>query len=177
MRIISGVLGGRTFDAPRGHKTHPMSEKARGGLFSALGDISGLIVLDAFAGSGALSFEAVSRGAKSTVAIDADHQAVETIKRNINRLNISGKIKVTKANSSGWSDKNDQAKFDLVFAAPPYDNLQHNLVEKLVRHLNEAGIYVLDWPKGEPVLKLKGLDIVKQKNYGDAELVFYKKIS
>lgn len=154
-----------------------MSEKARGGLFSALGDIDGLTVLDAFAGSGALSFEAISRGAKSAIAIDADHQAVETIKQNVKRLNLLTKIKVIKANSSGWSNKNDQSRFDLVFVAPPYDNLQHNLIEKLIRHLNSTGIYILDWPKGEPILKLSGLEIIKQKNYGDAQLVFYRKVS
>ena len=60
MRVISGKFGGQLFDAPKGHRTHPMSEKVRGALFSVLGDISGLTVLDAFAGSGALSIEAIS---------------------------------------------------------------------------------------------------------------------
>ncbi|MCB6771180.1 RsmD family RNA methyltransferase, partial [Veillonella atypica] len=49
MRIIAGQLGGRTFDAPRGHRTHPMGDKIRGALFNILGDISGLTVFDAFA--------------------------------------------------------------------------------------------------------------------------------
>ena len=62
MRIIAGSLGGRVFKAPSGHRTHPMSEKIRGAIFNALGDISDLTVLDAFTGSGALCFEAVSRG-------------------------------------------------------------------------------------------------------------------
>ena len=72
MRIIAGYLGGRQFNSPRSNRTHPMSDKARGGLFNALGDISGLTVLDAFAGSGALSFEAISRGAESVIAVDID---------------------------------------------------------------------------------------------------------
>jgi 16S rRNA (guanine966-N2)-methyltransferase len=54
MRIISGRLGGRQFEAPKGHKTHPMSEKMRGALFNVLGDISGLNVFDAYGGSGAM---------------------------------------------------------------------------------------------------------------------------
>lgn len=177
MRIIAGALGGRNFDAPKGHRTHPMSEKARGGLFSALGDISGLTVLDAFAGSGALSFEAISRGAKSAVAIDIDKNAADIIKRNAKDLKITDKVKVIRANASGWSDNNKQAQFDLVFIAPPYDDLQPNLVKKLTRHLKDSGICVLDWPKNETVLTLEGLEIVKQKNYGDAQLVFYGKIS
>ncbi|MBX4199607.1 RsmD family RNA methyltransferase, partial [Candidatus Saccharibacteria bacterium] len=53
MRIISGQLKGRNFASPRGHKTHPMSDKMRGALFNILGDIEGLSFLDAFSGSGA----------------------------------------------------------------------------------------------------------------------------
>lgn len=154
-----------------------MSEKARGGLFSALGDISGLTVLDAFAGSGALSFEAVSRGAKSALAIDIDRNAADTIKRNAKNLSITKSVKPIRANASGWSDNNDQARFDLIFVAPPYDDLQLKLVNKLTRHLVEAGIFVLDWPNNEDIPELTGLRIVKDKNYGDAQLVFYKKIS
>jgi 16S rRNA (guanine966-N2)-methyltransferase len=176
MRVIAGSLGGRQFDAPKGHRTHPMSEKARGGLFSALGDISGLTVLDAFAGSGALSLEAISRGAKSAVAIDIDKNAADTIKRNAKILKVTDKIKVVRANASGWSDNNQQKQFDLVFIAPPYDDLQPNLVNKLVRHLKKSGVYVLDWPKNEAILAINGLEIVKSKNYGDAQLVFYRKV-
>ena len=176
MRIIAGVLGGRNFDSPKGHRTHPMSEKARGGLFSALGDISDLTILDAFAGSGALSFEAISRGAESAVAIDIDKNAADTIKRNAASLKLAGKVKVIRANASGWSDNNPNEHFDLVFIAPPYDDLQPNLVVKLSRHLEEDGIFVLDWPKNEVLLKIDGLEQIKQKNYGDAQLVFYRKI-
>ena len=53
MRVISGWLGGRIFESPHGHRTHPMSDKIRGAVFGVLGDIKGLTVLDAFAGSGA----------------------------------------------------------------------------------------------------------------------------
>lgn len=153
-----------------------MSEKARGGLFSALGDISELTVLDAFSGSGALSLEAISRGAKNAVAIDIDKNAADTISRNAKSLKVTDKIKVIRANASGWSDNNQQAQFDLVFIAPPYDDLQPNLAVKLSRHLKNSGIYVLDWPKNEDILKIDGLEVVKQKNYGDAELIFYKKV-
>ena len=60
MRIIAGTLGGRNFDS-KSQATHPMSEKMRGALFNVLGDIDGLKVLDCFAGSGAIGFEAISR--------------------------------------------------------------------------------------------------------------------
>src|SRR3954470_23836038 len=101
MRIIAGQLKGQQFQAPHGHKTHPMSDKMRGALFNVLGDIEGLTFLDAFAGSGALAFEAASRGAKAVTAIEIDNSAHKTIGQNIKALHISTQVKAVKANTGG----------------------------------------------------------------------------
>src|SRR3982751_643389 len=113
MRIIAGTLKGRIFQEPHGHRTHPMSDKVRGALFNALGDIEGLTVLDAFAGSGALSFEAVSRGAKDTIAIDHDRHAIRALKENVTSLGLDGSVKAINANSSSWSGNNPDTRFDI----------------------------------------------------------------
>jgi 16S rRNA (guanine966-N2)-methyltransferase len=176
MRIISGKLGGRSFKSPPGHRTHPMSDKARGALFSALGDISGLTVLDAFAGSGALSFEAVSRGATHAQAIDSDKNAQKTIADNIDTLDLTSSIKLIRANVSAWSDSNPDHQFDLVLCDPPYDYLQPNLLQKLVRHVEPTGMFVLSWPKGEAIPVFPGLNLLKASPQGDAVLVFYRRI-
>jgi 16S rRNA (guanine966-N2)-methyltransferase len=175
MRIIAGKLGGRVFQAPHGHRTHPMADKIRGALFNVLGDIEGLTVLDAFAGSGGLSFEAISRGAKSAIAIDHDGPAHKTLMRNIQDLGLEQEVKATKANASGWSDNNPEAQFDIVILAPPYDNLQKNLLAKLVKHTKDDGILVLDWPGKEEIPEFDGLEQITDKNYGDAQLIFYHK--
>src|SRR4051812_43097697 len=99
MRIIAGTMGGRTFSSPHGHRTHPMSDKMRGALFNTLGDIGGLTILDAFAGSGALSFEAVSRGARHATAIDSDRSAQQTITENIRSLSLNKHVKLIKASA------------------------------------------------------------------------------
>ncbi len=175
MRIIAGRLGGRIFGSPKGHRTHPMADRVRGGLFNALGNIEGLTVLDPFAGSGALSFEAVSRGAKSVVAIEIDKRAQDAIKTNIQALNVPGSVKLIHANAGSWSDTNPVAQFDIVLAAPPYDDLQLNLVQKLTRHSKSGGLFVLDWPGKTEIPRLDGLEVITQKSYGDAQLVFYRK--
>lgn len=108
MRVIAGTLGGRLFASPNGHRTHPMSDKMRGALFNILGDISGLRVLDAFAGSGALSFEAISRGAAVVVAIERDRRAQQTIVENVDSLGIADEIQVVRANAKAWLRKNKQ---------------------------------------------------------------------
>ena len=174
MRVIAGSLKGRTINTPKGHRTHPMAERVRGGLFNALGDISGLTILDAFAGSGALAIEAVSRGAKNVVAIDIDKKANDILRRNIDNLKVPN-IKAINANAGGWSDKNLDTLFDIVFAAPPYDDIKLNLLDKLVQHVRPDGLYVLDWPGDKEIPKFEKLEKVSYKSYGDAALVFYRK--
>lgn len=174
MRIITGSLRGLTFDSPTGHRTHPMSEKVRGALFNLLGDVRGLTFLDAFAGSGALSFEAISRGAKQAVAIDIDKKAYETMAKNVQKLGIRDQVKIIRANASSWSDNNPEVRFDIVIAAPPYDDLQLQVVTKLIKHIKPGGLFVLDWPGKQPAPAIGGLEIIANKNYGDAQLIFYK---
>lgn len=178
MRVVAGKLGGRTFDAPRTNKTHPMSERMRGALFNALGELDGLSVLDAFGGSGALSFEAISRGASNSLITDVDRIAHETIVKNIKTLGLEAYIKAVRINVSKWSQGHSAEQFDLVLANPPFDGINIQTVERLVRHVKPGGLLVLSWPTAEsapaiPKLELAG---VKEKNYGDAQLVFYRKV-
>ena len=177
MRIIAGFLRGRLLHEPHGHKSHPMSGKVRGALFNTLGDIEGLTFLDAFAGSGALAFEAISRGAKSALAIEKDRAAHSVIEKNVEELRLGRQIKVVRANAGGWSVHNMKKKFDIVILAPPYDDLQTNLLQTLAeRHLKRYGLMVLDWPGKVAAPDFDGMAIAVDKNYGDAQLIFYKKV-
>lgn len=174
MRIISGNLGGRSFQSPKGHRTHPMSERARGALFNMLGDIQGLTVLDAFAGSGALSLEAISRGASHATAIDIDKNAAAVIDSNAQSLGIDNQIKVIRANASGWSDNNPEETFDIVLLDPPHDKLQLPTIQKLARHTRPGGLLVLSWPGKKTAPAIKGLDHIATKDYGDMQLITYR---
>ncbi len=175
MRVIAGSLGGRVFDTPKGQRTHPMGDRVKGGLFNALGDITNLTVLDAFAGSGALSIEAISRGADSSLAIDFDKKAFKVLTKNIGELKLKDKIKAVNANVSSWSDNNNAVVFDLALADPPYDNLQLSLIQKLTRHIKDGGLYVVSWPVKLNVPVLDDAQQIKLLEYGDAQLVFYRK--
>ncbi len=175
IRIISGDLKGRKLITPKGQRTHPMGDRVRSGLFNALGDIKDLMVLDAFGGSGALSVEALSRGASSALIIEIDAQAQAVIEKNILVLGLRGIAKLVKANCSTWSDRNPEQTFDLVFAAPPYDDLQEGTLQKLVRHVKPGGLYILDWPGGKKLPELDGLNFIKELQFGDACIGFYRK--
>ncbi len=149
MRIIAGRLGGRMFDSPKTHRTHPMSEKARGALFNALGDIEELTMLDAYAGSGAVAFEAVSRGAAAVTAIDVDTDAIKTVAANAKALGVDDTVTVLRKNISGWSRNNTHKTFDIVVADPPYTDIRPDVIERLGEHLLPGGTFVLSWPKSE----------------------------
>jgi 16S rRNA (guanine966-N2)-methyltransferase len=175
MRIIAGELGGRIFDSPHTHRTHPMSDRVRGALFNTLGDITGLTIFDAYAGTGALSFEAISRGASSALAIDVDKDAYLCIVENVEKLGLKDQVMVLRKNVSGWSRNIQHKTFDIVLADPPYNDIRPNVIERLFGHLNTGGMLVLSWPGSEPVRQFDGVDVVTAKKYGDAQLVFYRK--
>ena len=176
MRIVGGRLSGRVIEAPTGHRTHPMSEKIRGALFSILGDIDGLSVLDACAGSGAIGIEASSRGAARVILIERDKHAQTSIDKNIKELGLSRKIKLINANAGTWSDNNVAQEFDIVILDPPYNEVRSSILDKLARHVAVGGVLVLSLPS-EFTLRLNEVfSFVKEKKYGDAKLVFFRRI-
>lgn len=174
MRIIAGSLGGRNFNSPRGHKTHPMSEKMRGALFNALGELDGLDVLDAYGGSGAMSFEAISRGARSAVCIDVDRDAYDCIRQNIATLRVRD-IQVVRANAASWSQNNPDALFDLVICDPPYDDIKQSQLQQLATHVASGGLFVASLPKDYTRPIFSGFVYERDKAYADGSLVLYRR--
>lgn len=176
MRIIAGKLGGRKFDSPMSKRTHPMSDKVRGALFNALGDLHGLTVLDAFAGSGALSFEAISRGAASAVAVDIDKAAYKTIAHNVELLHLEDVVRVLRKNAASWARSDQAGQYDVVLCDPPYNDIRPDILQRLAQLVKPGGVFVLSWPGNEPVRPFEGLTEISANKHGDAQLVFYRRI-
>ena len=122
MRIIAGAWRGRLLDAPPGIATRPTADRVRETLFSMLasrlGSFEGLRVADLFAGSGALGFEALSRGASSATFVERDSTAIAAIRANAERLGAADRITILSANALNLPSA---GPFDLVFADPPYE--------------------------------------------------------
>lgn len=153
-----------------------MSEKARGALFNMLGDIEGLSVLDAFAGSGALSIEAISRGASSAVAIDVDKRAYRALTENIESLQLEDKIQAIRANSSTWA-KNTDDMYDLVLLDPPYDDINPLHLYSLAERVLSGGLLVLSIPDHfRPRFDAKEWDLVSTKKYAAANVLVYRRV-
>jgi 16S rRNA (guanine966-N2)-methyltransferase len=119
MRIIAGKWRGRILEAPPGLATRPTADRARETLFSMLasrlGSFEELRIADLFAGSGALGFEALSRGALSATFVENDSKAVAAIRRNVEKLGAEAMVLSGSALALPRSEP-----FDLIFADPPY---------------------------------------------------------
>ncbi len=175
MRIIAGSLKGRLFEAPKGHKSHPMGDKQRGALFNTLGDITGLTVLDLYAGSGALSFEAISRGASRVTAVELDQTAQDSIVNNIHSLGLQESVTLASSRVASWSKKHITDWYDVVLCDPPYDRVLEGSIQKLTTHVARGGIFVLSWPSKLSIPEFKSLELIKSNTYANARIIFYKK--
>lgn len=176
VRIISGLFGGRTIAAPDRSSTHAMSERGRNALFNSLGDsVHGTSVLDAFAGSGALGIEAISRGASHATFVEKDRLAAKIIQNNVDMLGISGTTNVVKAGVASWQSANNHEQFDLIFADPPYEDVQFSTVAGLFGLLKPNGLMVLSHPGIGEVPVQDGIVVVDNRSYGSLHLTLFRK--
>ena len=121
MRIIAGAWRGRPLEAPPGQATRPTGDRVRETLFSMLasrlGSFEELRVADLFAGSGALGFEALSRGAAHSTFVERDAPAAAVIRRNADKFGASDRVRILSGSALSLPQSEP---FDLVFADPPY---------------------------------------------------------
>lgn len=168
VRITSGKFRGRTITTPGG-KTHPMGERERLALFNMIMDlVPGAVVLDAYAGSGALGIEALSRGAKEVVFVENNRGAARVISENLKTLDAEGEVLVARIPDFETDDL-----FDLVLADPPYDSFDLTEVAELGRYVRRGGVLVLSHPGEAPLIK--GLNSEKSRKYAGATISVYVK--
>jgi 16S rRNA (guanine966-N2)-methyltransferase len=172
VRVVAGEFKGRRLHAPRGRRTRPTADRVREALFSILGDVSGLRVLDLFAGSGALGIEALSRGASEAVFVDDDARAVEAIRRNLDA--VGAPAEVHRRDVLRYLAGAAGERYDLVFVDPPYDSavrLGGPLSESLPALLGDQGRIVTESDKRSP-LALE-LPLVLERAYGDTRVAVH----
>ena len=178
MRIISGQWRGRPLVAPKGELTRPTADRTRETLFSMLvsriGSFEGLRVADLYAGSGALAFEALSRGAERAVLVENDRAALDAIGANAAKLGATAAIEL-RAMSAARLPR--QLPFDLVFADPPYDKGSGSAVAKAVaaaEWLNPGGWLAIETAKGDHVEAPEALSIEATRDVGRARLTLLR---
>ena len=182
MRIISGSARGRSIEAPKGRDTRPTLDRVREAMFGMVQfDVENALVLDLFAGSGALGLEALSRGADEAVFCDSDRAACAVIEKNLASFGFSSRAQVHLTDCFSLVERlrASNRKFSLVFIDPPY---QSGLYEKTLDALTASGILddgcivIIEHPKklcigiGDP-----RFTVGKPHSYGDTavtKLVF-----
>jgi 16S rRNA (guanine966-N2)-methyltransferase len=122
LRVIAGVAGGLRLVAPEG-AARPTTDRVKESLFAALGPdaIDGVVVLDLFAGSGALGVEALSRGATRAVFVDRDRHAVDAVRANLATTRLADRAEVHATTAEAYLRRAGDPGFGLVFLDPPYD--------------------------------------------------------
>jgi 16S rRNA (guanine966-N2)-methyltransferase len=166
VRVVAGAFKGRTLQAPRGQRTRPTADRVREAVFSMLGPVEGLRVLDLFAGSGALAIEALSRGAAEAVLVERDQRALAAIGRNVEATGAAATVR--RRDALAYLRDCEDGPFDLVFADPPYDaasRLAAPLAERLPRILSGGGRTVIESDKRNPLIL--DLPLLREREYGD----------
>lgn len=175
IRIVAGEFGGRKIDAPDRRSTHAMSERARGAMFNSLSEtVAGARVLDAFAGSGAIGIEALSRGAATAVFVEKDRIACKIIAKNLTMLGLEERAQLIRTTVSNWLGTSSE-EFDLIFADPPYHDPQFSTVTKLFRLLKPGGIMVLSHSGKGEVPFSNEIVVVDNRSYANAHLTFFRR--
>ena len=172
VKITSGIFRGRELKAPQNGVTHPMGSREKLALFNSLNDkISNKIVLDVFAGTGALGLEALSRGASHVTFIEANKKAAEILKQNVILLGVYEKTRIYNAKVE---QIDFDSPFDVVIADPPYEyfhNLPISVLDRLAGTASEY--FILSHPSDFDPHAINA-QIVSTKAYAGSRITTFK---
>lgn len=178
MRIIAGSARGRTFDAPQGRDTRPTLDRVRENVFNILQmKVRGAKVLDLFSGSGAMAFEAISRGAEEAVLVDIDRAANAIQRQNAVKLRMERQCRILHCD---WQMAIRQLmaageRFQVIFLDPPY--AMHDMVpvmEALRPLMAEDAIILLEHEAKVFPATPDGFDLYDNRKYGIAGVSFFR---
>ena len=179
MRVITGKARGVQLKTPDGLTTRPTTDRVKEALFSIIQfEIPTARVLDLFGGTGQLGIEALSRGAKSAVFVDAGEPACRLIKENLRRTKLEKDAIVIRSDYLDYL-KRCREKFDIVFLDPPYAEVFLENALKCITEidiLETGGIIIAERPVGKELpWDFEGFTPSKDYKYGKTLLTIYRK--
>ena len=180
MRVITGTARGIQLKTPEGLQTRPTSDRVKEACFSIIQfDIPGSRVLDLFGGTGQLGIEALSRGAKSAVFVDASNKACALIRENLKRTKLDQQGRVVCSDYLSYLKRSGE-KFDIIFLDPPYAEVFLENALNLITEidiLQTNGIIVTERPLGKELpWEYEGYQRSKDYKYGNTLLAVYRKL-
>lgn len=178
MRIISGSRRGHKLLEFSGQDVRPTTDRVKESVFNIIqGFVPDARVLDMFCGSGALSFEALSRGASEAVCLDIDSRSIDIIRKNAAALKFEDKCEIINISCFDYISRNKRG-FDIIFLDPPYNKgMIEPVLEMIVKNdaLSDDGIIVLESDSTDFHGEAEGLTIYRQRRYGRTYITVYKK--
>ena len=178
MRIVSGTLKGRRFSPPGSFKARPTTDFAKENLFNVLNniiDFEDVKVLDLFSGTGSISLEFASRGCRNIVAVEKNYNHFKFIRKVVAELGFDDRIHVLKGCAFKYVKRNS-AKFDIIFADPPYNLTEAGELPEMVMNsamLNDGGLFIFEHSDKQDYSGLLGFKEVRK--YGKVNFSIFEK--
>lgn len=178
LRVLSGKFKGRALKSPQSSSTHPMGSREKLALFNMLQPyLEGATVLDAYAGTGALGIEALSRGADAVTFVEQNPSVARLIRENLRTVGGEQESEVFTGSVKEFSEAADLVgKYDLILADPPYDQFRAEEIAGLVRLLRNGGIFALSFPFRDGAPEFPGLELQTARKYAAAGIALYCKV-
>ena len=179
MRIISGKARGTKLYTLEGENTRPTLDRVKESIFNIIqNEIEGAKILDLFAGSGAIGLEFLSRGAEKAVLCDKSKEAINIIRKNVEKTHMESHVRVYNEDFENCLEKIKNEQFDIIYLDPPYDTeyIKKSL-EKIIK-LNiakEESLIIVETDDEQRILKeIENIDveIVDKRKYGRATIIF-----
>ncbi|RVU54897.1 16S rRNA (guanine(966)-N(2))-methyltransferase RsmD [Anaerosphaera multitolerans] len=179
MRVISGINRGIKLETLKGNSTRPTEDRIKENVFNILGqNFFDTYVLDLFSGSGSIGIEFLSRGAAHCYFIDNNVKAIDIIRRNLEKTNLSQKSTVLKIDALVFLKKYNNIKFDYIYVDPPYENktLYMEVVKSILKNesLKREGFLIIEQNSNFDLDFNDSLEMVKYKKYGNTSIGVWK---
>ena len=184
MRIVSGNLKGRTINFLKNSKTRPLKDSVRESIFNLLlhskkinFEFEKSNVLDIYAGTGSFGLECISRQSNNVVFIEKDKNAIEILKKNIDKLNVKKKTKIFNYDIFELIENKDKInlKFNLIFCDPPYKDKNIQKLITLIYNrdlLKKNGIIILHRNKSTIEKLPDNFKLIDERQYGISKIIF-----
>ena len=180
LRVISGSARGRRLKTVPGNTTRPITDRVKESLFNILGpDVQGAVILDLFAGTGAVGIEALSRGAEFVRFVDRNHLPIKIVRENLKTTELEDKAQVLQMDAFAVLKGESDIKFDYIYIAPPqYKGMWIQSLQMLDERIDwlvaDAWIIVQIHPTEYKTVPLRNLVEFDQRRYGSTLLSFYR---
>ena len=182
MRVISGVARGTKISSIESLDTRPTLDRVKESLFNIIqNDLKGKVVLDLFAGSGALGIEALSRGAEKAYFCEINLEAIKILKQNLEKTKLIKNAIITNKDYK-VALKGIQDKLDIIFLDPPYKlDLTGKAIKEILdlELIDNTSLIIVETDElkrdMEQIENIKELEIIDKRKYGRANLIFIKK--